>query len=150
MSLWEIDVSFRIPRDQRIKVEASDYEAACAEGQRVGREMAAKIGHGAVARARVERQLGEPWVYTSGWYDLHGPGPVVVFQRAVGNAFTEREVEVLGERLNTLGLNVEDHWNGVGCGQVSFRCGGRNGDDDMTDEQIAELTAPILKGGGDE
>lgn len=87
-------------------------------------------------------QLGEPWAYCCGWYDLHGPGKVIVVDRADGNAYTKEDIVILRQRLESIGLTVQDSWNGAGCGQVSFECTGRNGVDQLTTEQLAILLAP--------
>jgi len=96
-------------------------------------------------------QLGEPWLRTAEWYDLHEPGDVVVFETAFGRGFSRLDLVVLQDRLESLGLRVLDRWNGgresatgrwLGVQTVSFRCDGRVGTDPFTPEQQAVLTAP--------
>ena len=87
------------------------------------------------------QQTGEPWVHVS-WYDLHGPGDVVVGTRAIGNRFTAAEVDLIHTRLQSLGLKIEDSWNGSGTDTVSFRCSGRVGTNQFTKEQKNILNAP--------
>lgn len=90
----------------------------------------------------VRRQLGEPWLPRICWYDLHGPGDVVVAERAFGNLFTKEECELLKTRLTQLGLEVVEWWNGVNCNSVSFRCTGRAGAAVFTPDELAMLKAP--------
>lgn len=87
-------------------------------------------------------QLGEPWAYSEGWYDLHGPADVVVVERAPGNAFTEADVKLLSERLKAIGFPVVESWNGAGCGTVSFRCKDRKKPVQFSANQITKLLAP--------
>lgn len=92
-------------------------------------------------RADPLERLGEPWV-NGRWYDLHGPGDVVVCERSFGNVFTEQEVDLLWNRLTSLGLEVTDRWNGIGTGSVSFRCKGRLGTEPFTEQEVRDLCAP--------
>lgn len=96
-------------------------------------------------------QLGEPWLRTAEWPDLHGPDDVVVFETAFGRVFSRLDLVVLQERLESLGLRVLDRWNGGSSGSrgrwegyetVSFKCAGRVGTDPFTPEQQSVLTAP--------
>ncbi len=91
--------------------------------------------------AKVLRQLDEPWVNVC-WYDLHGPGDVLLLRRAYGNTFDQRDIDLLRERLVAVGLTYEEDWNGAGCSSVSFRMSGRRGADPLTPEQVAFITAP--------
>jgi hypothetical protein len=94
----------------------------------------------------VRWQLGEPWVhcayYSGPWYDLHGPGDVIVLNPSYGNVFTDADVHLLQQRLEQVGLEVVDSWNGTGCDTVSFQCSGRDGIKNMTPEHRAILLAP--------
>ena len=87
-------------------------------------------------------QLGEPWVYSQGWYDLHGPSNVIVAKRATGNRFTREDIDLLSTRLNKIGFTVVDKWNGVGCPEGSFRCSGREGAKQFTKKQLKEFLSP--------
>lgn len=86
-------------------------------------------------------QLGEPWIDSCGWFDLHEPGDVFCFNRALGNQFCPSDIQLLTKRLATLGFRVVDSWN-TNSGCVSFRCEGRIGTDQITSEQRAMLEAP--------
>jgi hypothetical protein len=96
-------------------------------------------------RAEPLERLGEPWAVV-GWYDLHGPGDVVLCSRSFGNVFTEQEVELLQNRLTSLGLEVTERWNGTGFGSVSFRCKGRLGTEPFTEQEVRDLCAPRKEG----
>lgn len=86
--------------------------------------------------------LEGPWISTHGWYDLHGPENIIVCERAIGNRYTADDIKLLRRRLKQIGLKVLEHWNGEGCGTVSFRCEGRKGSRKMSAEHIAVLIAP--------
>jgi len=86
-------------------------------------------------------QEGEPWA-SGGWYDLHGPGDVIVIERAHGHCFTARDIELLTRRLTALGLRVLEHWNGEGTRTVTFRCSGRQDNGPMSAPHAAALLAP--------
>lgn len=58
------------------------------------------------------------------WYDLHGPGDVVLAEAVTGAVLSKSEADAIAKRLESLGLRVVDRWN-VGCEQTSFRCRGR-------------------------
>lgn len=64
------------------------------------------------------RQLGEPWCEL--WRDDRLGAPVLVLQCAYGHVFDAPDVALLLTRLHRLGVQVYDHWNGVGCDQISF------------------------------
>lgn len=133
MPRWIVGV--RETRVRDVEVEASNYDAAVLAGEEAG---AGASGH---VTATPIRQLGEPWV-TGGWYDLHGPSDVAVFNPSHGNLFTEADVAGLRGRLEKLGLAIVDSWNGAGRSTVSFKCGGRRGGDKFTKAQLATLLAP--------
>src|ERR1700681_4549724 len=57
-------------------------------------------------------QTSEPWAYSNGWYDLHGPGNVIVVERAPGNLFTADDIHLLGLRIKAMDLVVVGCWNG--------------------------------------
>lgn len=71
-----------------------------------------------------------------GWYDLHGPGDVIVFSPKSGHRFTQRGIDLLAERLVGVGLTIVARWNGAGCDTVSFRCAGRTGTERRLPESV--------------
>lgn len=142
---WVIRVRETNERCVDMTVRAQSYEDAMAVGERAIVESIVPWEHR--VRVDVKAQNGEPWVYfynsEDGWYDLHGPGDIIVMERALGHTFTQYDVDVLRERIESIGLTVASGWNGEGCDTVSFRCQGRpNGKDPLTAEQKAILTAP--------
>jgi len=94
-------------------------------------------------------QLGEPWAYSDGWYDLHGPDDIIVVERSTGNLFTGQDIDLLGKRLTDLRLKVIDRWNGAGCSTASFHCSGRKGTAKMSGKDLAFLLAPRTQGAGE-
>ena len=82
-----------------------------------------------------------PWLNFICWYDLHGPGDVIVAEPATGHLFTENDITIIKQRLSALNLTVEDHWNGAGSRTASFKCSGRIGEEGFADEQLAFLNA---------
>ena len=146
---WEIDVTFHVPRTLGLKVKGRDWTAAQGNAQKLADGMAKKIGPGVEASVSIVKQLGEPWLRTFGsgiWYDLHGPGDVICFERSTGNVFTEADVALLKKRIESTGLKVKDSWNGAGCNGVSFRCSGRKPEDaQFTKAQVKAILAPRPK-----
>lgn len=124
-----------------VEVTATDYSDAISVAQNRFHELPAKRLEKPYWQNLEVVQTGEPWVDVY-WYDLHGPGDIVVGKRSIGNEFTAEDVELLDRRLRSLGLTVLDNWNGEGCDTVSFRCGGRKGREAFTAEQQAVLNAP--------
>lgn len=143
MPEWEAII--RIFNSETVKVKGKDWIAARANAYKRAEEIAATIPFECDVDVTIEKQLGEPWVLPFGggpWYDLHGPGDVMVFERSTGNSFTADDVALLKRRIESLGLGVPDSWNGAGCNQVSYRCTGRKGTKQMTKKQTAMLLAP--------
>lgn len=87
-----------------------------------------------------QQHLSEDGWVSGGWYDLHGPGDVVVFNRSLGNVFTATEIILLQRRLCDIGLTVVDSWNGIDCNTVSFRCTGRRDTGPFDEHVTAFLT----------
>lgn len=147
MSKWE--VGYRLSLNAvKTEVDADTYSEALTAAREAGEADAKSLGLTDVSiEADVIRQTGEPWVVAGigggPWYDLHGPGDVIVLSRAHGNAFTQAQVDLLGERLAAMGLAVVASWNGAGTNQVSFRCRGRDGEGPMSEEHVKALLAPI-------
>jgi hypothetical protein len=134
---WRLRIEER--RTMEILVDAPTSE----EAHRIGaeREDFDLYDHPLKRYVYVEQHLGEDGWVSGGWYDLHEPGNVVVFNRSIGNAFTNAEVTLLMWRLTDLGLHVVDTWNGEGCNNVSFMCEGRVGTDQFSDEELKLLLA---------
>ena len=88
------------------------------------------------------KQIGEPWARSYGWYDLHGPGDVIVVERAIGNPFSQDDVDLLKNRLTAIGFPVRDSWNGAGASTVSFKVSGRKTTKPMSKKHLAILLAP--------
>ena len=132
-------IAVRQQRHYKIEVEADSYEAALNAGY-----IAAQEPNSTEFKYLADpiQQLGEPWLKFGEWYDLHGPGDVIVCERAIGNAFTKSDIDIIRSRLESLGLKVVDAWNGDGCSTSSFRCTGRVGTKQFTDEQLKILHAP--------
>lgn len=140
MAKWEVDIVVRFV--ERVVVDADDWSGAvdAAEATNVWIENSERVSD-----VSPVRQVGEPWA-TAQWYDLHGQGDVIVAKRAFGNVFTERDIALLKTRLEEIGLSVLDHWNGAGCGTVSFRCAGRFSDGAHSEEWAAGWAAvPICQ-----
>jgi hypothetical protein len=148
MPEWTFDVALHIPKET-FCCEGEDWSDAHSNAQEVADKLAKKVGHGAQASVSITRQLGEPWVKPFGghaWYDLHGPGDVICLERSTGNAFTQADIDLLKERIESCGLSVVDSWNGAGCGSVSFKLKGRDPvDAPFTPEQVKALLAPRPK-----
>lgn len=87
-------------------------------------------------------QLGEPWIRSHGWYDLHEPGPIIVVERAMGNVFTEEDITQLKARIAKMGFTLQSSWNGNKCNSVSFQVSGRKGTRPMSKRLLAILLAP--------
>lgn len=124
-----------------VEVEAQDFEEAVAKGIQAGIADTA-VAYRASYAPDSMTQFGEPWAYTSGWYDLHRPGGTIVVDRATGNVFSKGDIELLRARLAEIGLTVVDEWNGMGCAQVSFECQGRKDNRPMGLRDRAFLVAP--------
>jgi hypothetical protein len=145
MPKWEVSLTFQAPRVTRT-VEGEDWSEAHANAHELAEKLAAEQGPDVVGHAEIMRQLGEPWVRAFGggiWYDMHGPGDVICFERSTGNVFTAEDVQLLRDRLEATGLKVKDSWNGAGCNQVSYRCSGREPKDaKFTKAQVKAILAP--------
>lgn len=136
---YRVQVSIR--RYVTVEVEVPDYEHMYAAAIAAAKaDTTVPLEYATVAGSTV--QLSEPWVNTCGWYDLHGPENIIVIERAIGNAFTVEDILLLRRRLKQIDLKVEEHWNGAGCGTVSFRCSGRVGARKMSKADIDVLIAP--------
>lgn len=138
MPKWKVAV--RTQRSHQVTVEAPDYSSAHA----AARDHPPATDVEPYVEVDVIEQLGEPWCAPHGWYmDREGrPSDVVVVERAFGQKFDAKDVELLEERLTALGLDVGENWNGAGCASVSFRCAGRVGDTALTTDELARLGAP--------
>lgn len=139
MTKWQVEVIER--RRHTVIVEAdswTDADTAATNKVEDGHSSATRVDYD----TRNHVQLGEPWAHSCGWYDLHGPGDVVVVDRSHGNFFTGNDIAILRARLADIGLPAVEHWNGEGCGTVSFRCRGRTSDAAFTKEQLDTLLAP--------
>jgi hypothetical protein len=141
MKTWNVCVTKT--EHYKVTVEAENYleareaaELATKDAVPLSTEYSCGSHHGQIV------QLGEPWVYSRGWYDLHDPSDVIVIERATGNVFSAEDITVLKERLTGIGLSVLEWWNGTGCNQVSFRCDGRKGDKQLSPDQLKALLAP--------
>ena len=97
------------------------------------------------------RQLGEPWVY--GWsgdspenFYLGRPDgylstdALLVFTRALGNRFTQEDVQLLLNRVASVVGEVDGHWNGAGTSGLSIQLKKPFGK--LTAEQVATIMAP--------
>ena len=124
-----------------VEVEAEDPIAA-AQKARLFKATDGHVLDSYEVDAEIIRVIGEPWASTWGWYDLHGPGDVIVITRAYGNLFTGRDIALLKRRIGRLGLRVCEYWNGEGRSTVSFRATGRKGKKPMSAAQIRSLVAP--------
>lgn len=131
---WRVQIE--LTRRFEVEVEAENSS----EAYTVAREQNEAEGH--AIDCDVLEQLGEPWLRSAYWYDLHGPADIVVAEPSFGHKFSFPDIALLKSRLEALGLEVFDSWNGGGCTTVSFRCRGRIGADDFTDEQRAAICAP--------
>jgi hypothetical protein len=133
MSDWIVEI--RKTYTWRVKVQAKDYGDSKYKAEKIANPpCAAEID----TVCHPIMQLGEPWV-SGGWYDLHGPGDVVVMNRAYGNLFTLNEINLIIWRLEKLGLQVVDSWNITNSSQASFRCKGRKGTKQFTKKQLRFL-----------
>lgn len=122
---WRVDIKRTLRTT--VEVEAPDYSAARQAAYKLACRPEADWPAGFVAEGQsdVRQQLGEPWCssWKHGWYDLHGPGDVVVVEAALGNRFTQADIDLLRARVEATGCTVIDSWNGAGCDTVSFQCG---------------------------
>lgn len=144
MARWIVGIT--VERRYNVEVEAEGYGDArdTAAALPVDDSIEPSIGVDPLQR------LGEPWAESHGWYDLHGPDDIVVVERSYGHRFDEQDIEILSERLTAIGLKVRDHWNGVGCSQVSFRCSSRRGTRRMSKKHLKVLLAPRPDAEGEE
>ncbi len=138
MSKWIVDVT--LTSCFTVEVEADGWGEARAAAAREAPPGEVQT----VSSAMPRQQLGEPWVHGGRWYmdRPQQPSDVIVFKRAHGHTFTEADIGQLAARLAAVGLDVLDSWNGAGCSTASFRCGGRNGDEEMSEERLAVFQAP--------
>lgn len=133
MAKWIVELEER--RYVKIEVEATSWEEACRKGDEY--EDLSNTDYPLERYSSPVIQLGEPWLRWMDWYDLHGPGDIICAEPAYGNKFTQADIDLLKERINTIdNLKVIDMWNGAGCGTVSYRVAGRkNGKAPLTEEQ---------------
>lgn len=137
-------VQYRVSSDMSVEFEASnDSEAWEISGEKARTHARTHAPPGFRVTVSNLRQTGEPWV-RGDWYDLHGPGDVMVFWTAMGNGFLATDRELLATRLRAEGFTIEDAWNGgEGSSSVSFRVSNRAPNNPMlTDEQKARICAP--------
>jgi len=118
------------------EVEAADMDAA----DHQVRDRLQAEHPGCVVDTQI-RQLSEPWV-SGGWYDLHGPADVLVFEASIGNHFQEGDLKLMCSRVEAEGFTVVDSWNGDGASTMSIRAEGRVGAKQLTAEQLSRICAP--------
>lgn len=143
MRTWEAQI--KITYISTIQVEGEDWSAATrAARHEVESRMtqyAGVVEDNRRSNVEIVRQLGEPWVSVC-WYDLHEPGDIIVAEPSYGNRFTKEEVLLLKNRIESLGLKVIDQWNGAGCDTCSYKCTGRVGTDQFSEDELKMLNAP--------
>lgn len=120
-----------------LEVEGADLGEVHAAARKAAEEDTAPFTYS----TSLKTQIGEPWVYSRGWYDVNSRD-IVFIERATGNVFTAEDIAVLRRRLEQIGLCVRECWNGDGCDQVSFRCSRRKGVKPMSTKHLAILLAP--------